>query len=380
MSVKCNSICRKYSYIYVLLLLFQVNVSLAQDKWGPVTQWMKNNLQVLGGRAVLMVYKDNKVVYSHAENHLKAGQKMAVKFIAKRKGKDANEVLQDFNENSRQPIASCSKWLSAALVMSFVDEGKLSLEDSIGKFLPIMSLNGKGQIKIWQCLSHLTGIEQTGNMQGLASGQRVIGNDRIHEWKDMKTAMEIIAKQPMEGEPGKTFHYGNIGLQIAAAIIEKNGGKDFETLFAERIAKPCEMINTDFGKKALPLAAGGAWSTTTDYIHFLSMILNNGSYKGKQVLSKKSIEAMQQNRIKDADIVYSPAEAANWGYGFGEWVMNENATNLSIVSSPGLFGSFPWVDNDKKYCAFLFTFNVKTKGRNNLYTELKKLVDQAIEK
>ena len=77
----------------------------------------------------------------------------------------------------------------------------------------------------------------------------------------MDEAMEKIASEQLEGEPGKTFHYSNVGLQIAGAVIEKISGKSFETLFAERIAKPCDMKNTDFGKGAVALPAGGAFST-----------------------------------------------------------------------------------------------------------------------
>jgi len=48
------------------------------------------------------------------------------------------------------------------------------------------------------------------------------------------------------------------------------------------------------------------------------------------------------------------------------------------VTSPGLFGSFPWVDNKKQYAGFLMTFNIKSKGRNERYTELKRLVDEVL--
>jgi CubicO group peptidase (beta-lactamase class C family) len=186
----------------------------------------------------------------------------------------------------------------------------------------------------------------------------------------------------MEGEPGKTFHYGNAGLQIIAAILEKIANKDFETIFQERIAKPLQMNNTDFGKVPVPLAAGGAFSTPKDYLNFLQMILNEGMFNGKQVISKSSIIEMQKNRVaKDAKVVYSPAEAGNWGYGFGEWVMDNATENTrsKAVTSPGLFGTFPWVDNEKKYCAILFTFNIKSKGRNERYKELKKLVDDCFQ-
>ena len=68
--------------------------------------------------------------------------KWAIKKVAEKQGKEAN--LQDYSTSTRQAIASCSKWLSAALVMTFVDEGKLNLTDTAGKFLPVLSQNGKG--------------------------------------------------------------------------------------------------------------------------------------------------------------------------------------------------------------------------------------------
>ena len=248
--------------------------------------WMQTNLKDIGGRAVLMVWKDGKVVYSNQLNDMNGKQKMIRKFISKRKGRDPKEAIQDFTTTTRERIASCSKWLSAALVMTFVDEGKLSLNDTVGRYLPVMTANGKGNIKIWQCLSHLTGI-QAGSLRESI--------ENMNKTQSMDEAIDMIASLPMEGEAGKTFHYSNAGLQIAAAVMEKAGGKDFETLFAERIAKPLGLSNTDFGKKNVPLAAGGAWSTPEDYLIFLQMILNGGMYNGKQILSKESVIAMQKS-------------------------------------------------------------------------------------
>jgi hypothetical protein len=111
------------------------------------------------------------------------------------------------------------------------------------------------------------------------------------------------------------------------------------------------------------------------------MILNEGMFNDKQIISKNSIIEMQKNRVaKDAKVLYSPAEAGNWGYGFGEWVMDDATGNKrsKAITSPGLFGTFPWVDNDKKYCAILFTFNIKSKGRHERYTELKSLLDEQL--
>ena len=351
------------------MLIYQV--SNAQYNFEKVEDWIKQNMENLGGRAVLMIYKDGKIIYSHKENDLNMKQKMAGKLMARKMNKDADVVLQDYDIDSKISIASCSKWLSAALIMTFIDEGKLKLNDTIGKFLPVMSANGKGQITISDCLSHLTGIK-SGNLK---ESRELASNST-----SMDDAMKMIASQSLEAEPGTSFHYSSVGLQVAAAVIEKISGKSFELLFNERIAKPCNMINTDFGNKPVPIPAGGALSTASDYLNFLQMILHNGEFNGKKVLSKEAVDLMQHNYAAGKKVIYSPAEAGNWGYGFGEWVM-ENATNGSrsqAVTSPGLFGTFPWVDNLHQYAAVLFTFNLKSKGRNERYTSLKKLIDTAI--
>ncbi len=371
----------------------------AQNNFSKLDDWLDNHIQEIGGRAVLLVWKDGKVVYENAVNELTKKQKFIGKMIAKKTGRDID--LSDFNANTKQRIASCSKWLSAALAMTFVDENKISLDDSIGKYLPVMTANGKGNIRIWQCLSHTTGIKQIGVMDAMNNGNENGGgsfrekfkqkqngneNNKLNPWNSMQEAMDSIAHTAMEGEPGKTFHYGNAGLQIIAAICEVVGKKNFENLFQERIAKPLKMKDTDFGNVKVPLAAGGAYSTPNNYLIFLQMILNEGEFNGKQIIKKSTIINMQKNYVtKDCKIAYTPAEAGNWGYGFGEWVMDSLTQTLTIgegvkrsnaVTSPGLFGTFPWVENEKKYCAILFTLNIKSKGRGERYKELKKLVDE----
>ncbi|MEO8173803.1 MAG: serine hydrolase domain-containing protein [Sediminibacterium sp.] len=343
------------------------NIGYGQNRFDKLDRWLEKNVEKMGGRAILVVYKDGQKIYSHAENELSSRQKFVGRLLARRQGKEAD--TEDYTAFTQQPIASCSKWLSAALIMTFVDEGRLKLSDTVGQYLPVLSANGKGNITISQCLSHLTGIKPASLKESL---------DEMKDISGMDEAIASIAKQPMEGEPGKVFHYSNAGLQIAGAVIEKIGGKSFQALFAERIAKPLNMKNTDFGKSKVALPAGGANSTPDDYINFLVMILNKGNYNGKRILTEKSISEMQVNRIaKDVKVAYSPAEAGDFGYGFGEWVMEAaTPTNSGTVTSPGLFGSFPWVDNQNNYCGFLMTFYIKNDGRNERYKELKKIVDE----
>jgi CubicO group peptidase (beta-lactamase class C family) len=370
MSVNLILICRKCIFLFALLLIQQI--CWGQQGFKPVHQWLKNNLYEMGGRAVLVIYKDGQIIYQQVENKLHRRQRIANRIINKKLNAQNTEI-EDFSLQSKQPIASCSKWLSAALVMTFVDEGKLSLEDSVGKYLPYMTSFGKGGIKIWHCLAHLTGIK-TGSLKETIKLTSTASS--------MDDAIKSFAALPFEGTPGKTFHYSNAGLQIAAAVIEKISGKDFKTLFQERIAKPCAMNQTDFGTAKIPLPAGGANSTPEDYMHFLSMLLNKGIYNGKQVLSEQAINVMQLNRISaDAKIINTPEEAGNFTYGSGLWVMDGKTylEKSNEVSSPGLFGSFPWINNHLNYAGFLFTFNLKTKGRHERYVELMQIVNHAIQ-
>lgn len=360
---------------FLLLLL----LGIGQDLWSqqPVTDpqkldsWVDDHAREMGGRAILVIYKDGKLVYSHSANEMTRKQKIAGKWIAGKRGTTAN--TDNYTLQTKTMIASCSKWLSAALVMTFVDDGSLSLYDTVGKWLPVLSQNGKGQITIMDCLSHLTGIKEPPLQQQINAMKKL---------KSMDEAISMIARMPVEGKPGTVFHYSNAGLQLAGSVLEKISGKSFEALFAERIAQPLKMYNTDFGKGKLAMPAGGASSTPQDYLNFLSMILNKGVFEGKRILSEKSIREMQVNRIHSGvKIAYSPAEAGDFGYGLGEWVMESSSSgNISrTVTSPGLFGSFPWVDNQKKYCAFLMTFYLRNTGRNERYKELKALVDAVIQ-
>lgn len=355
---------KKTFFIAALLLVFAG--SHAQDKTEQLDQWLENAAPEMGGRALLLVYKDGKLVYNNSANEMTRRQKMANRWVARRQNKSAD--LSAFTPSSKMLIASCSKWLSAALVMTFVDEGKLKLTDTVGSYLPVLSQKGKGQITIQQCLAHLTGIRAPDLKENLRE---------MRQLKSMDEAIAEIAAMPVEGAPGTVFRYSNVGLQIAGAVIEKISGKSFETLFAERLAGPLQMKQTDFGHKPVALPAGGASSTAEDYLNFLIMILQKGQFKGRQVLSAASVAEMQRNLITDqVRIAYSPAEAGlTVGYALGEWVMENGQNGSRTVSSPGLFGSFPWVDKEKGYCAILLCMSIKTEGRHERYQELKKLVD-----
>jgi len=360
----------RLAIIALVFFLVATDASRAQSHFTKLDNWMETHTKDIGGRAILVIYKDGTIIYDKSVNAMSRRQKSMNEYIEKKLGNDPEK--EDYTMTTRQPIASCSKWLSAAVIMSFVDEGKLRLDDTVGSWLPVLSLHGKGGITISECLSHLTGIKEPPLKETLRKMKNI---------ESMDQAIEEIAKMPMEGEPGKVFHYSNAGLQIAAAVVEKISAQSFEELFAERIALPLGMKNTDFGKRKIAYPAGGASSTPEDYLAFLTMILRKGNFNGKQILSEKSIEEMENNRITPGiRIAYSPSEASGFGYGYGEWIVHDpTGKSNEWVTSPGLFGSFPWIENEKQYAAFLMTFYINGKGRNERYLELKRLVDETVQ-
>ncbi len=354
---------------WFIFIGFSIHVN-AQSSFTRLDQWMDANAKAMGGRVILVVYKDGKIIYEKSVSEMNNRQKSMIKYVARKQSREPD--LEQYTLDSKQMIASCSKWLSAALIMTFVEEGKLRLTDTVGTYLPLLSLHGKGNITISECLSHLTGIKAPPLKESLKEMKKI--------WS-MDQAIEEISSLPMEGMPGKVFHYSNVGLQIAGAVIEKISGKSFEILFAERIAEPLGLKNTDFGKGPVALPAGGASSTPEDYLNFLTMVLNKGKYKGRQILKEETIQEMEINRLgSDVRIAYSPAEAEGLGYGYGEWVAKDSEAGKpgKWVTSPGLFGSFPWVDNDKHYCAFLMTFDLNFKDRHERYFTMKQILDESL--
>jgi CubicO group peptidase (beta-lactamase class C family) len=178
-------------------------------------------------------------------------------------------------------------------------------------------------------------------------------------------------------EPGKEFRYGSTGLNIAGHVLEVVSGKKFEQLFQDRIARPLAMQATTFEKNAaVANPSGGAWSTASDYMNFLIMMLNKGVYKGKRILSKASIETMMQPQTSADMIKYTPAAAEGFNYGLGVWIQ-ETAPDgkTAVISSPGLFGTWPYVDYCRNYACIIFTRNLLTEKKRDIYDAIKKVID-----
>lgn len=345
MSEKIKIICCKVSSVLIFMLLFQF--SFAQYNFKELDAKLEQNKKALGNNVVTIIYKNGKIIY--------------------------NKKMGEFDEKTQAPIASCSKWLTAALIMQFVDEGKITLESKVSDYLPIYASFGKKYITIRHCLAHLTGIE---SKKGLAA---ILENGK---YTTLEEQVNDFAKKEIRANAGTDFYYGGIGLNIAARVLEVISKKNFEQLMNMKLLRPLNMRSTNFsstnGRSVNP--SGGAVSTALDYTNFLSMILNKGMYNGKRILSEASIEQMQTPQMTKSMIAYAPAAAENSDYGLGEWIQEKDAKGKAIVvSSPGLFGTWPLIDNCRGYtCIFFVKSFLNGETKRELYMDMKVSIDKEI--
>lgn len=267
-------------------------------------------------------------------------------WIAKNGHVVTEEYFGDARPDSIVYLASAGKWLAAATIAAIVDEGKLSWDDPASKYIPKLG-DIKGRATLRQLLSHTSGYPP----------YQPDGNP-VDAYQTLSESVEHIIPLPPTHAPGAQFEYGGLAMQVAGRMAEIATGKDWETLFQEKIAQPLGMQNTHFtpvdtkqGGHA-PMLAGGARGTLHDYARFLEMIANDGEFRGKRVLSQDSIREMQADQMHGAHVnvesefvFRARGNRHNGVYGLGEWreELDSNG-NADLISSPSWAGTYPWID------------------------------------
>ena len=347
MSYKITSNCLKFSSLLAFMLLLQP--VMGQYNFTAADDLLTKNQKLLGGDIIAMVYKDGKLVYNKQFN-------------------------KEFTGKTQAPIASCSKWLTAALTMIFVEEGKISLDDPVAKYLPIFASYSKKYITIRNCLAHTTGIhaEEPG-LKAILQGKK---------YSTLEDEVNAFAsKHEIERNPGEMFFYSNIGLNIVGRVLEVVTKKTFDRLIADRLLRPLKMRQTtfyiDYDKSFNP--SGGALSTANDYMNFLTMILNKGMFEGKRILSEKSIAEMQKVQTGTATVKYQPAVALGYSYGLGEWIRDKDASGAgTAITCPGLYGTYPMVDYCRGYASLIFVKTLLNEQKKEVYDQFKDAIDAQI--
>jgi CubicO group peptidase (beta-lactamase class C family) len=299
-------------------------------------------------------------------------------------------------------IASMTKPIVSVGIMMLHEEGKLSIADPVGKYIPQMASMQVADIKTDASGAVTVGTKPAKRQptvqdllrhtSGLTAGGR--GSTAVHKLWPAGSAsaavrmtsaefLDTIGKLPLLQEPGTHWDY-SLSTDVLGLIIEAVSGQPLMTFLAERIFNPLGMDDTSFtipdnkktrhagafandpttGKpqsvlharegKPLKFDCGGGClaSTASDYIRFSQMLLNGGILDGKRLLGKHTVAYMTSNHL-GPEIQSGPAalDASRLGYGFGLGFAVRGQDGISGVAGSqgdynwgGAYGTYFWND------------------------------------
>ncbi|MEX0800924.1 MAG: serine hydrolase domain-containing protein [Dehalococcoidia bacterium] len=278
--------------------------------FSAVTTLLQNtvNSQGLDGASLILV-KDGQVIYE--------------------------EYFGSYTETTVVPIASSTKWLSAATFMTLVDDGLVGLDDPVSQYLPEWT-GQMGAITMRQLWSHTS---------GLVDDHACMDDYTI----TLANCVEQIRLAGLVAPPGSQFYYGGASMQVAGRVAEVASGQPWAQLYQERLRNPMGFTFTGYGFTQNPRIAGGAFSHLHDYASLLQMFLDGGTYNGTVILSPGTVHEMQKDQTFGVPIAYNPHPDGR-RYGIGEWrdIVDANGNAIQL-SSQGKFGFSPWIDNQRGY-------------------------------
>ncbi len=275
---------------------------------------------------------------------------------------------QPATPNTLFGFGSNSKSYTALAIMQLVENGKISVEDPVSKYIPFKLGKKKNPITIHHLLSHSSGIP------ALGSGDEVLicRLDELDEywipmssWDDFFTFMNG-ASQEVIADPGERFAYSNEGFVLLQAIIEKITNMKYAEYIRQNILDPLEMNRSTFLKEKcehdnniatchygeikdgfvseviprvypfheLIYGAGGLLSSTMEQINYLRMNMNEGVFNEARLLNAQSLEWMHEIHIETDLVRERLGDFGREGYGYG-WVILEDFFGYKIVAHSG---------------------------------------------
>ena len=281
------------------------------------------------------------------------------------------ELERAFTTNELVPIASVSKPVLASVVMALVDQGKLTLDDPVEKYLPeFKDMKVKGgeplthRMTIRHLLSHTAGF--WGNKGISAEKLDLIRNFQ----RPLGEAVSRMATYELEYQPGTKFVYSGSGFCVAGRVAEVVLNQSLEQIAQEVLFRPLGLSHTTYlpskeirktvptaysrqsggvlerqpsrtGGELLFILPGGSLFTTLDELAaFGVMHLEDGMCHEKQILSKKSIDEMRR---------FQSRQTATRRYGLGWFCDDIDDQGLADrVYHGGAMGAYLVVDRNRE--------------------------------
>ena len=356
-------------------------------------------------------------------------------------GKSDIEANKPMEKDAIFRIASMTKAITSLAVMMLHEESKIMLDDPISKYIPefakpvvldkfndkdstYTTVPAKREITVRHLLTHMSGL----NYNVIASDphMRIIytkaGILDAFTTDNIKIGdvVKKLAKLPLNHQPGEKWTYG-LSIDVLGYLVEVVSGMPLDQFFQIRIFEPLGMKDTYFylpdskkdrlvplysenkeekklaklaanrgglaanpdypitGAKAYFSGGGGLSSTAYDYAIFLQMLLNNGVYNGKRLLSRKGVDLFT-NANQSGTLFPSP----NGYFSLGFEVINEKGhsqdlNSVGTFSWGGAFSTHYFADPKEKICVVLMKQMWGTSYGGELDKKFDVLVYQALD-
>jgi CubicO group peptidase (beta-lactamase class C family) len=375
--------------------------------------------EIAGGKipgAVLLIQQHGKPVYHEF---------FGVRDVATKEPMTDDTIFRLF---------SMTKPITSVVAMQLIDEGKMSLDDPVSKYISSFANvklgvekkgdDGKPTLDLVAPKRPPTIRDLMTQTSGIAYG--FYGNSLVRKAyvaadiyggdPDNAEFAERIAKLPLEVEPGALWDYGH-STDILGRVMEVVSGKSLLAVEKEKLLDPLGMKDTVFyvtdpakkhliakpvpndsdfrvgfvGYADVPMkwesGGGGMVSTMADFARFAQMILDGGKFGGKQYLGDKAFEAMTTDHVGPGsgvgrDYLYFPGDGFGFGLGFGVRTDPGNAK----PPPPGDLGELKWDGAggcyfviDRKQDMFFVLLEQTPSERQKIQPMVKKLIYEAME-
>ncbi|MVM29033.1 serine hydrolase [Spirosoma sp. HMF4905] len=264
-------------------------------------------------------------------------------------------------------IGSITKQFTAVAILQLMEQGKLSLQDEITRFIPDYPTQGK-KITVEHLLTHTSGIKSYTDMKEF---ETIMKNDMTPT-----ELIDFFKNQPMEFEPGTQWKYCNSGYFLLGYIIEKVSGKPYPQYLDDVFFKPLGMTSSYYGDNAKliknrasgyqagkdgvdnasylsmtqPYAAGAIVSTVGDLWKWHQAV---HSYK---LVKKETLDkAFTRYKLRDGKLT-------DYGYGWGLGTIKGSPTIAHNGGINGFLTSGTYLPREDVFVAVFSNSTAKDPG------------------
>jgi CubicO group peptidase (beta-lactamase class C family) len=261
------------------------------------------------------------------------------------------------NDSTLFNIQSVSKNFTALAVMIAVQEHLVDLDTPIAAYLPDFRINScfeenpQARITLRMLLSHTAGLTHEAPQ----------GNNYDYTNCPFDKHIRSIDETWLKFPAGEGYSYSNLGMDLAASIVEKSSGMPFNTFLRKKIFEPLNMKSStiDDGKVVsntnrtegtikgvrsthvqIPLMGSGAvYTNLSEMTGYTRMLMNGGSYRGREIISHAYLDTMFTIRSENYALgTYIDRDNDTWyinhnggGYGYSATMIFFPEYNLGAV-------------------------------------------------